>query len=527
MLRLALTVLLALTATAQAADERRVAVIVGHHDGGEGTRPLRYANADAERLHRIFTTIGGIAPADAVLLRDPTVTQLEAALAAADEKANGGVMIFYYSGHAKDGALRLGETRLPLDALREQLGALNARVKIAILDSCKSGEMIRTKGGTVVPAFEVNAEPVGPRGLAVLSSSAADEDSQESDRLGASFFTHYLASGLLGDADTSGDGKVTLQEAYGYAYSRTVAQTAEARAGLQHPTYAYSLAGAGEVWLSDVAKANSTLVLPLASAGSYVIVDAARRTLVAEVEKSAGTLRKVALPAGRYEVKRRDGDGALFARLLLADGDVVTLEEGAMERVTLARNMTKGADWAGELALVRPTRWTVAGGLGRQWFFAGRTREELFPNLPLVGLELELRDRYDASSTVTAFDLATGSAALPVQIGSLTIATQITQLTGGFSYLKELGRGALQPYFGARLSFIAVNRTFPPADGGIALPSQLLFTMAPGLVAGVNWEASRRLALGLRVRASYLAYRSEDDLSLGYADLGLLLKWEL
>ena len=80
----------------------------------------------------------------------------------------------------------------------------------------------RTKHGSASPCVTV-----------LIASSSADEESQESDDIGASFFTHYLASGLLGDADSSGDGKVTLAEAYTYAYARTVGETAETRAGAQ------------------------------------------------------------------------------------------------------------------------------------------------------------------------------------------------------------------------------------------------------------------------------------------------------
>ena len=86
----------------------------------------------------------------------------------------------------------------------------------------------------------------------LLTSSAADEDSQEADRIGGSYFSHHLASGLLGDADRSGDGRVSLAEAYAYAYARTVADTAESAAGAQHPTFSYELAGNGDVVLTDV-----------------------------------------------------------------------------------------------------------------------------------------------------------------------------------------------------------------------------------------------------------------------------------
>src|SRR5207245_7416203 len=99
------------------------------------------------------------------------------------------------------------------------------------------------------------ARGADPRGLVLIASSAADEESQESDEISGSFFTHYLASGLLGDADASGDGKVTLAEAYAYAYGRTVGSTAETRAGAQHPVYLHDLGGAGDVVPTELAPA--------------------------------------------------------------------------------------------------------------------------------------------------------------------------------------------------------------------------------------------------------------------------------
>jgi uncharacterized caspase-like protein len=59
---------------------------------------------------------------------------------------------------------------------------------------------------------------VDASGEVVITSSSADELSQESDEVGGSYFTHYLLSGLRGAADTSGDGEVTLDEAYRYVY---------------------------------------------------------------------------------------------------------------------------------------------------------------------------------------------------------------------------------------------------------------------------------------------------------------------
>src|SRR5438045_311950 len=82
------------------------------------------------------------------------------------------------------------------------------------------------------------------------------------DAIGGSYFSHHLASGLLGGADKSGDGQVTLFEAYAYAYDRTVADTAESAAGAQHPTFSYDLAGNGDLVLTDVASRHEGVYIP-------------------------------------------------------------------------------------------------------------------------------------------------------------------------------------------------------------------------------------------------------------------------
>src|SRR5207248_10935165 len=83
-----------------------------------------------------------------------------------------------------------------------------------------------------------------------------------------------LAGGVLGGADRSGDGRVTLFEAYAYAYDRTVADTAESAAGAQHPTFSYDLAGNGDLVLTDVAVRHEGVYFPReAPGGVYYLVD--------------------------------------------------------------------------------------------------------------------------------------------------------------------------------------------------------------------------------------------------------------
>ena len=309
----------ALLAAFPALADRRFALVIGDSRGGPGTRPLHYAERDARRIHSILTRIGGVHEQDARLLTGASAGEVRAALgslnagiAAAKAAGEQTVLIVYYSGHAKDGELRLGDSILPMSELHNILADAPADVRIGLIDSCQSGAFLRAKGVRTAPAFDVQkalAASTRPRGLVLIASSSADEESQESDEIGASFFTHYLASGLLGDADASGDGKVTLAEAYAYAYARTVGETAETRAGAQHPVYLYDLGGAGDVVLTDLSP-RGVLFFPPGDEGVYVVLDNSRRA-IAEVAKPKGNERRLALARGDYVVKKRDGDSFL------------------------------------------------------------------------------------------------------------------------------------------------------------------------------------------------------------------------
>jgi hypothetical protein len=59
---------------------RRLALVVGANQGAAGRVPLRYAVADAERFADLVSHIGGVAPADRVVLRNPTRRTLAEAL---------------------------------------------------------------------------------------------------------------------------------------------------------------------------------------------------------------------------------------------------------------------------------------------------------------------------------------------------------------------------------------------------------------------------------------------------------------
>src|SRR3954447_23905297 len=368
---LALFAVTAAASNARAQALRRFAIVAGNDTGGGDTRSLLYAGADARKVHEILTRLGGVRQEDATLLIGASASQLLSAIVAVEMQAveakrrgERTALLFYYSGHAKDGSLRLGETRLPIDGIKARIASSPVDVRIAILDSCKSGAVTttRTKGARKAPAFEIQADgPRDAKGVVILTSSTSDEDSQESDAIGGSYFSHHLASGLLGGADRSGDGRVTLFEAYAYAYNRTVADTAESAAGAQHPTFSYDLAGNGDLVLTDVASRHEGVYLPRqAPSGVYFLVDR-QGFVAAEINKGDGADRRVALPPGRYRVKRRLADRLRVGEVDVRRGELLPREEGRLRDAPFSADPVKGG---GRVDL--GARWSVGAGLGFQ-----------------------------------------------------------------------------------------------------------------------------------------------------------------
>ena len=501
------------------AEARRFALVVGDSKGGAGTRPLRYAERDARRMHAILTRLGGVRPEDARLLTAATADEVRAAIAdlsarAERAKARGDetVLLVYYSGHAKDGDLRLGDTRMSLLELRDALRNAPADVRIGLLDSCQSGAITRAKGVRAAPSFDVQqaqAASTRPRGLVLIASSSADEESQESDDIGASFFTHYLASGLLGDADSSGDGKVTLAEAYTYAYARTVGETAETRAGAQHPVYLYDLGGAGDVVLTELSPARGSLVFPAGAEGVYVVLDGSRRA-VAEVAKARGDQRRLALAPGDYVVKKRDGETLLVGSFSLADAPV-EIADARLSRRPLSEDPQKGPSGP---------RWSLLATGGGQFFFDSAARNGLFPPAVLAGAEMAVRDDL-GHDLAWGLDLSVGGGAATLTLPGVTpgIPERFLELTGGASLWRDFPIGdSFTVSFGARVAFIYLARTF---ENRPDLPSQSFFTLTPGLQTAFGWRFSERWSAVARARVNYLFYNVDKAQNLGYAEFAL------
>ncbi|MDP2312248.1 MAG: caspase family protein [Pseudomonadota bacterium] len=389
-----------------AAGVLRHALIVGANQGGGNLEPLRYAELDAERVANVLVELGGYDPAHVTVLYGPSAVELKEALHAHAMVAGAfddDLFTFYYSGHADARGLRIGSDLYPFETLRGDIRSMDSNVKLGMLDACRSGTITRLKGAALSEPF-LYEERLAAEGEAWMTATSADESAQESDKLRGSFFTHYLLSGLRGAADT-GDGEVSLDEAYTYAYDRVVDHTGGTEAGAQHPNMDIRLKQEGALALTRVAQGRATATLPADVVGRVMVIRMPDRTPVAEVEKVEGRAVTLALSPGTYRFRLSQGKDLREVEIFLSEGSRITVsrwgalnaelgapkgEQVALDALELARQQAEhGRAWTAEALngsdlrhspLLAGTASTLMPGAGQfyngQWvkgglYFAG------------------------------------------------------------------------------------------------------------------------------------------------------------
>jgi hypothetical protein len=281
----------------------------------------------------VLTRVGRFSKADVQVLLEPHPNDVLAALdAAARELQSAGsdsLLLFYYSGHS-DGqqVFPHGETLSIVD-LRDRIARSGARVRVAILDTCRGGAWTRTKGLSVGPPLDaVDLMNGATEGTALLSSSSGLENAHEAASMKGSFFTHHVAAGLLGAADKSGDGNVTLQEVFEYAKERTVRDSARMATTPQHPSFDMQLRGRQDIVLAQLASSPSAL--EVSQTNSLEVIHLGSGVTVLETPAGRQQLR-LALVPGRYVV-RRVTDGRVYSKEVdVRPAATVTLSDAQLE----------------------------------------------------------------------------------------------------------------------------------------------------------------------------------------------------
>jgi Caspase domain len=336
------------------AQVERYAVVIGNNQGAADEAPLRWAEDDAAKIAHVLRELGGFRAENLLLLRGESAEAIRRALIATNDRirtrpAAGGraMLLVYFSGHADAAAMHLGASTLEHAELRQLVRGSAAAMRLLIVDACRSGALTRVKGGRDAPPFAITLDAAGMsgggEGAVFLTSSAANEDAQESDDIKGSFFTHALASALLGAGDTDGDGRVMLEEAYRYAYESTLRASSRTLAGTQHPTFQYDLRGQGQIVLTTLnAGGGARGVLAFPPGRGYLVMKGDRSgSVVAEIGPY-DRARRLSVPPDRYFVRGRGPGYLLEGTVALAAGDARTVEDRDLERLDYARLVRKG-----------------------------------------------------------------------------------------------------------------------------------------------------------------------------------------
>lgn len=522
--------LLALSAPVplQAQEIRRFGLFVGHNDGGPGVRRLIYAEEDARRMQTVLERLGSVERRHSRLLKAPSRDQLLSSLAqltrqvqAAQKEGARVVLTFYYAGHADKEALLLAGGRLERETLLEALRRSGADLRLIFMDACQSGAFTRTRGGARAPAFLTTVETGEQlQGEAIVTSSTADELSQESDAVGGGYFTHHLLVGLQGAADVSRDGQVTLDELYHYTYHQTLFETAGSATGMQHPSIQTELRGHGSLVLTHPARGQTQLVLPSGLKGQTLVFDKDRKRLVAELNLSGIEAHPLFLPAGRYLIQKREPDHLLVAEVLLTRGTTHELAPAQLMRAGFVADISRGVTLQHRQLGWRP-ELTLSLQSGYQQMMAQPASQSLYPSMPWVGVELGLRaPRLEPWQL--SLDGAWGTAKTTYEIAGyeLPLEYQLQRYGVGLRY------GMRWENWTGFAGFHLESLLFLRRDLNTRDEAELSWTTAPGLQLGGAYAFSPAWSVGVVGQTHYLHYVNEgQSLSLGHTDFMVRMSW--
>jgi Caspase domain. len=321
----------------------RYAILVGNSTASGNFSPLKYVENDLNLLQGILGDFCGFEKQRVLTLYNGTPADLDKMLsevAAGMSKTGNNMFLFYYSGHADQANLKMGGSLYPLASLKEKLTAFPSDIRIGIFDACQSGSFTQIKGGTLDEPF-LFRDDGKTKGQVILCSSSINENAQEFDAYGNSVFTFHFVNALRGSGDLSGDGKVTLSEAYQYAYNHTLSSTAGSSGGIQHPSYQFRIQGEGDIVLADLNVRICGIMLGADVTGNVTIFNE-KSNVVADLAKERNSAIMLALNPGAYRVVKTNVETRTQASVLVNDRSITHLKSGEFSSIPSSENGQKG-----------------------------------------------------------------------------------------------------------------------------------------------------------------------------------------
>jgi len=253
----------------------KYALIIGNTDYTDpGLAKLSAPGKDAEDFARVLSD-KEICAFDEVntRLNESSSSVIEIIDEFFDQKKPDDLLVLYFSGHGvrdEFGSLylafkntirsRLRSTAIKSDYIRDVMDQSRSKRQVLILDCCNSGAFPQGAKAEVGGVMGMVSALQG-YGRFVLTASDATQFAWEGNQIigetDNSLFTHFLVKGLEGEADSDGDGRITVDELYDYAYGQILRVTPK-----QTPTKSISKQE-GEIVLRQLTRVEDIKPVPL------------------------------------------------------------------------------------------------------------------------------------------------------------------------------------------------------------------------------------------------------------------------
>ena len=253
----------------------KYALIIGNTEYTDpGLAKLTAPGKDAEDFARVLKDPDICAFDDVKVLLDQAYPVIREAIDEFfDEKKPNDLLILYFSGHGvrdEFGTLyltakntnrsRLRSTAIKSDFIHETMDQSRSKRQVLILDCCNSGAFPQGTKAEVGGVMGMGTAFQG-YGRFVLTASDSTQFAWEGNKVigktDNSLFTHFLVQGLEGNADRDGDGKITVDELYDYAYEQVKLSTPK-----QTPSK-FSSKQQGEIILRQNIRIEEAIPMPL------------------------------------------------------------------------------------------------------------------------------------------------------------------------------------------------------------------------------------------------------------------------
>lgn len=212
---------------------KRIGLVIGNNYPNSN-KELKFAVADAKKMKELLENKDLCDFDEVVYLQDGTSQDASTAVEKILRKADNDFIFIYYSGHGKkdfEGNLcllfndteedTLLTSSLTFDFITKCIRYPSRKSVVIALDCCYSGVAgIRDSGSDIMEALKKHTGS----GIIILTStgSIGSPTAREDEKLGHGVFTYYLIEGLeKGYADQNGDGYISIDELYEYAYKKT------------------------------------------------------------------------------------------------------------------------------------------------------------------------------------------------------------------------------------------------------------------------------------------------------------------